>query len=65
VLLGASRKSFLGRLLGDRPVEDRDDATQAVTAIVAWQGAWGVRVHAVRPAVDAVRVVAAIRGAQA
>jgi dihydropteroate synthase len=64
VLVGASRKTFLGRLLGDRPVEDRDDATQAVTAIVAWQGAWGVRVHAVRPAADAVRVVAAIQQAQ-
>jgi dihydropteroate synthase len=64
VLVGASRKSFLGRLLGDRPVDDRDDATQAITALVAWQGAWGVRVHAVRPAADAVRVVAAIRGAR-
>jgi dihydropteroate synthase len=64
VLVGASRKSFLGRLLGDRPVEDRDDATQAVTAVVAWQGAWGVRVHRVRPAADAVRVVAAIQEAQ-
>jgi dihydropteroate synthase len=65
VLVGASRKSFLGHLLGGRPVDGRDDATQAITALVAWQGAWGVRVHAVRPAADAVRVVAAIRGALA
>ncbi|HEV2889805.1 MAG TPA: dihydropteroate synthase [Frankiaceae bacterium] len=61
VLVGASRKSFLGSVLGGRDVRDRDDATQATTALAAWHGAWGVRVHAVRPAADAVRVVAAVR----
>lgn len=64
VLVGASRKSFLGSLLGGRDVADRDDATQATTALAAWHGAWGVRVHAVRSAADAVRVVAAIRDAR-
>ena len=64
VLVGASRKSFLGSLLGGRDVADRDDATQATTALAAWHGAWGVRVHAVRPAADAVRVVAAIKDAR-
>ncbi|MDQ1712165.1 MAG: dihydropteroate synthase [Frankiaceae bacterium] len=63
LLVGASRKTFLGTLLGGRDVADRDDATQATTALAAWHGAWGVRVHAVRPAADAVRVVAAIREA--
>jgi len=62
VLVGASRKSFLGHVLGARDVGDRDDATQATTALAAWHGAWGVRVHAVRAAADAVRVVAAVRG---
>jgi dihydropteroate synthase len=62
VLVGASRKSFLGTVLGGRDVSDRDDATQATTALAAWHGAWGVRVHAVRAAADAVRVVAAVRG---
>jgi dihydropteroate synthase len=61
VLVGASRKSFLGHVLGGRDVTDRDDATQATTALAAWHGAWAVRVHAVRPAADAVRVVAAVR----
>lgn len=61
LLVGASRKSFLGSVLGGRDVTDRDDATQATTALAAWHGAWGVRVHAVRPAADAVRVVAAVR----
>ncbi|HVE63380.1 MAG TPA: dihydropteroate synthase [Mycobacteriales bacterium] len=63
LLVGASRKSFLGAVLGDRPVGDRDDATQAVTALAAAGGAWAVRVHEARPAADAVRVVAAIAGA--
>jgi dihydropteroate synthase len=62
VLVGASRKSFLGALLGDaegsRPVADRDDATAAVTALAAAAGAWAVRVHEARPSADAVRVAA-------
>ena len=62
VLVGASRKSFLGTVLGGREVSDRDDATQAVSALMAAAGVWAVRVHAARPAADAVRVVAAIRG---
>lgn len=65
VLIGASRKSFLGALLADasgtaRPVDSREDATQAITAIVAREGAWGVRVHDVGPASDAARVVTAV-----
>jgi dihydropteroate synthase len=64
LLVGASRKSFLGTVLGGRDVDDRDDATQATTALAAWHGAWGVRVHAVRPAADAVRVVEAIRAVE-
>ena len=64
VLVGASRKSFLGQLLADedgpRGVMDRDDATTAITALAAAAGAWGVRVHEVRGSADAVRVVAAL-----
>ena len=68
LLVGASRKSFLGTLLTgpdgqQRGVGDRDDATQALTAILAADEVWGVRVHAARPAADAVRVVAALRRA--
>lgn len=70
LLVGTSRKSFLGAVLADpdrapRPVDDRDDATQATTALLAGAGVWGVRVHAVRPAADAVRVAAAWRAAAA
>jgi dihydropteroate synthase len=67
VLVGASRKSFLGSLLagpsGPRPVDDREDATAAVSALAAAAGAWGVRVHHARASADAVRVAARwIRG---
>jgi dihydropteroate synthase len=61
LLVGTSRKSFLASVLDGRDVTDRDDATQATTALVALAGAWAVRVHAVRPAADAVRVAAAMR----
>ncbi|WP_456119800.1 dihydropteroate synthase [Thermomonospora echinospora] len=68
VLVGASRKRFLGRLLTEpdghpRPFTDCDDATVAVTALSAAAGAWCVRVHRVRPNADAVRVAAAVRAA--
>lgn len=68
VLVGASRKSFLGRLLADadgkpRPVDQREDATVAITVLAAQAGAWGVRVHDVRASVDAIAVVEAYRRA--
>jgi dihydropteroate synthase len=58
VLVGASRKSFLGTLLAtpdgrSRPVGDREDATTALTVLVAQQRVWGIRVHDVRAARDA------------
>jgi dihydropteroate synthase len=61
VLVGASRKAFLGRLLArddgqPAPPEARDHAGSAITALVAAAGAWGVRVHDVAADVDAVRV---------
>jgi dihydropteroate synthase len=67
VLVGASRKRFLGHLLatghGDHtepaPPLARDDATAAITALAAASGAWAVRVHAARASHDAVRVAAA------
>ena len=69
VVVGASRKRFLGALLADasggpRSVNERDDATHAVSAIAASEGVWGVRVHDVRGSADAVRVGAAWRAAR-
>jgi dihydropteroate synthase len=57
LLVGASRKRFLGELLGGRDPKERDAATTALTTIAAQQGAWGVRVHDVRSSADAVSVV--------
>jgi len=69
VLVGASRKRFLGHLLATdgepAPPLARDRATAAVTALAAAQGAWCVRVHEVTGSVDAVRVAAAWRAARA
>jgi dihydropteroate synthase len=67
VLVGSSRKSFLGALLAGpdgapRPVLDREAANVALTTIAAVQGVWGVRVHEVRASVDAITVVARWRG---
>jgi dihydropteroate synthase len=68
VLVGASRKSFLGALLADedgpRAVDERDDATAAISTLAAAAGVWGVRVHEVAASADAVRVVAAIQAAR-
>ena len=62
VLVGASRKRFLGNLLAGpdgavRPPDGRETATAVVSALAALHGAWGVRVHDVRASVDALKVV--------
>jgi len=64
VLLGASRKQFLGTLLAGadgslRPPDGRGTATAVISALAALYGAWGVRVHDVRASVDALKVVGA------
>lgn len=61
VLFGASRKSYLGRLLAapdgtPRPVDRREAATVATTVLAVSAGVWGVRVHDVRSTVDAIAV---------
>lgn len=68
VLVGASRKSFLGTLLADidgtpREAAGRDAATAAITVLAAGHGVWGVRVHDAAASADAVRVVAAVGAA--
>jgi dihydropteroate synthase len=63
VLVGPSRKSFLGELTGD-PVEQRDEATLAACAIAIFAGADGVRVHDVAGARRASAVARALRDAR-
>ncbi|MBY0390749.1 MAG: dihydropteroate synthase [Mycobacterium pseudokansasii] len=69
VLLGASRKRFLGSLLAGpdgtiRPAAGRETATAVISALAALHGAWGVRVHDVRASVDALKVVEAWQRAE-
>lgn len=67
VLIGASRKRFLGTLLTGRTGQsntepapaERDHATAAVSALSAAHGAWAVRVHDVPSSLDAVLTAAA------
>jgi len=65
VLIGTSRKMFLGRLGvpeggAARPPAQRDVATAATTVVAGLAGVWGVRVHDVASSVDALRVVRAM-----
>lgn len=64
VLVGASRKRFLGAAIAREGVDAadpaaREAATSAVTALAAAAGAWAVRVHDARAGQDAVRVASA------
>ena len=67
VLVGASRKRFLGALLEGpdgvmRPAAGRETATAVISALSVLNGAWGVRVHDVQASVDALKVVNAWSG---
>jgi dihydropteroate synthase len=62
VVVGPSRKSFIGTALGDAPVGERLEGTIGAAAWMAGRGAHVVRVHDVAPVVRALRVVDAIRG---
>lgn len=61
VLIGASRKRFLGSLLNGRPVTERDAATAAVSAWCCAHGIWAVRTHEVRAQVDTIAVIEHLR----
>lgn len=59
-LVGASRKSFIGRALGDVPPSDRLPGSLAAAAIAVWNGARIVRVHDVRETAAALKFVNAV-----
>lgn len=66
MLVGVSRKRFLGTLLAGpdqspRPADERDDASVALTTLLAQRRVWGVRTHTVRPHRDAIAVVERLR----
>ena len=57
LLVGASRKRFIGELLGANSPDDREFASVALTTQLAQAGIWGVRTHSVKPHRDAIAVV--------
>jgi dihydropteroate synthase len=60
LLVGASRKSFIGKLL-DRPsADDRLAGSLAAAVIAVWNGAAVIRVHDIQETVDALKIVAAL-----
>jgi dihydropteroate synthase len=61
LVVGPSRKSFIGKALGDAPVDDRVEGTAAAVAWLAGRGVEILRVHDVKPMSRVVRVVDAIR----
>jgi dihydropteroate synthase len=63
ILIGTSRKSFIGKLLDGAPADQRLHGTIASIAASVLNGAHIIRVHDVKPAVEAVRVAEAIRQA--
>jgi len=62
VLAGLSRKSMIGALLGGVPVGERLHGSVAAAVLAVERGAAIVRVHDVGPTVQALRIVAAVRG---
>jgi dihydropteroate synthase len=65
LLVGTSRKSFLGKLLGGLPPEERDDATLATSVWAFEHGAAVVRVHDVASSVRAAALLAVMEQAAA
>jgi dihydropteroate synthase len=61
ILIGASRKKFLGELIGASDPDDREFATIALTTLLAERGVWGVRVHNVKAHRDAIAVANELR----
>jgi dihydropteroate synthase len=61
ILIGASRKRFLGELVNAKDTDDRESASIALTAELARLNIWGVRTHSVKPHRDAIAVIDRLR----
>ena len=60
MIVGGSRKSFIGKILGDAPIDHRLGGSLAAAILVIQRGAKIVRVHDVRETVQALTVLSAI-----
>lgn len=61
VLIGTSRKSFIGKILDGVPVSERLSGSLATAAIAVWNGARVVRVHDVRETVEMIKIIEALK----
>ncbi len=61
LLVGTSRKSFVGKILRGAPTSERLNGTLAADAIAVWNGANIIRVHDVKAAVESIKVVEALK----
>lgn len=61
MLVGTSRKSFLGKILDDAPTDKRLQGSLASAAVAVWNGAKIVRVHDVKETVETLKVLEAIK----
>lgn len=62
ILAGTSRKSFIGKILGEEDPKLRFSGSLATAAIAVWNGATIIRAHDVRQTVEAVAVVSSLKG---
>jgi len=62
ILIGTSRKSFIGKILGDVSTGERLQGSLASAAIAVWNGANIVRVHDVKATVETLKVIDKIKG---
>lgn len=61
MLIGTSRKSFIGKILGNVPADERLNGSLASAAIAVWNGAKIVRVHDVKETVETLKIVEAVK----
>jgi dihydropteroate synthase len=61
IMIGTSRKSFIGKLLGDARVDNRLYGTIATVVAAVLKGAHIVRVHDVKPTVESIRIADALK----
>jgi dihydropteroate synthase len=61
LLVGVSRKRFLGELLNVNEPEEREFATISLSSELARQKVWGVRTHSVKAHKDAIAVIERLR----
>lgn len=61
MLVGTSRKSFIGKIIGGVPTDERRAGSIATAVIAVWNGAKIIRAHDVKETVEAVKVIDAIK----